>query len=235
MFLWHERLGFHAPFITQPAILISFTAFGNDQKQSSRSLPGYKNISHLEELLADTNIELVVVNTPSVTHYEYTKQVLNAGKIVLWKNRFTATVARRQQNSLHWPKKKTVTVCLPKPPLRQRFQNSKESTRRGLLGKIVEAEIHYDRFLFLSSAIRFIRKRQRPAVGALYDLGSHLIDQAYRFFGMPVSVLLIWEITGRAHRWMIISISFFLSWVPGDTEVQLFRKGSDAGYQLHGT
>jgi predicted dehydrogenase len=56
-----------------------FTEYGSGQKTWRRkNYPGVKTFRTLEELLADKNIELVVVNTPSVTHYDYTKQVLNA-------------------------------------------------------------------------------------------------------------------------------------------------------------
>lgn len=39
-----------------------------------------KIYNSLEAVLADPEIELVIVGTPSETHYEFTKKVLEAGK-----------------------------------------------------------------------------------------------------------------------------------------------------------
>ena len=78
MFFWHERLGFSCAFPYHESAILIFMVYGKEQKILRRkNIPGVKTFRTLEELLADDNIELVVVNTPSVTHYDFTKQVLN--------------------------------------------------------------------------------------------------------------------------------------------------------------
>jgi predicted dehydrogenase len=54
----------------------------------------------------------------------------------------------------------------------------------GWLGNIVEAEIHYDRY---DPGLSYKVHKETPtaAVGSIYDLGSHVIDQALVLFGMP--------------------------------------------------
>ena len=47
----------------------------------------------LEELLGDEAVELVIVNTPNYTHFDYTRQALQAGKHVIVEKPFTVTEA----------------------------------------------------------------------------------------------------------------------------------------------
>ena len=50
-----------------------------------------------EQLLDDPLIDLVVVNTPSYTHFEYAKQALNAEKNVIVEKPFTATLSQAKE------------------------------------------------------------------------------------------------------------------------------------------
>ncbi len=57
----------------------------------------------------------------------------------------------------------------------------------GQLGDIVEAEFHFDRFRPELSA-KLHKEVAIEGTGALYDLGSHLIDQSLQLFGVPAAV-----------------------------------------------
>ncbi|MBR9856062.1 MAG: oxidoreductase, partial [Algicola sp.] len=67
------------------------------------------------------------------------------------------------------------------------FKTVKKIIDKGVLGSIVEAELHYDRF---DPELSYKTHKETPTegVGSLYDLGSHLIDQALQLFGMPKRV-----------------------------------------------
>src|SRR5262249_16033515 len=57
----------------------------------------------------------------------------------------------------------------------------------GVLGKLVEAEFHYDRFTpALSPKVH--KETPGPGRGLLYDLGAYMIDQALQLFGDPEAV-----------------------------------------------
>ena len=66
------------------------------------------------------------------------------------------------------------------------FRTVKKIIDGGLLGDIVEYEAHFDRFrnYFKNNW----REKNIPGSGILYDLGSHLIDQAVSLFGNPIEV-----------------------------------------------
>ena len=57
----------------------------------------------------------------------------------------------------------------------------------GLLGNLVEYESNYDRFRPTLKQKAW-REEATPGSGILYDLGSHLIDQALMLFGMPEAI-----------------------------------------------
>jgi scyllo-inositol 2-dehydrogenase (NADP+) len=56
--------------------------------------------------------------------------------------------------------------------------------REGLLGRIVEAEFHYDRYRNYVEAKTW-KEEAAPGVGILYNLGSHILDQILQLFGKP--------------------------------------------------
>jgi predicted dehydrogenase len=55
------------------------------------------------------------------------------------------------------------------------------------LGEIVEFEAHYDRYRPELRPNAW-REEDAPGAGIFYDLGAHLIDQAFCLFGLPRSV-----------------------------------------------
>jgi predicted dehydrogenase len=135
-------------------------------------------------MLADENIELVVVNTPSVTHYDFTKQAINSGKNVIIEKPFTATAAQAEELIQLAEKKKVMLSVYHNRRYDSDFRTMKKILDEGWLGNIVEAEIHYDRY---DPGLSYKVHKETPtaAVGSIYDLGSHVIDQALVLFGMP--------------------------------------------------
>ena len=84
---------FHAPFIqAHPGFQLE-GAWERSKKIIGEFYPGVNSYPSLEAILEDESIDLVVVNTPTATHYEYAKKVLLAGKHVVVEKAFTTTVA----------------------------------------------------------------------------------------------------------------------------------------------
>ena len=57
--------------------------------------------------------------------------------------------------------------------------------KNGHLGRIVEFETHFDRYRPEVSPGGGWKTRPVPGGGAIYDLGTHLIDQVVVLFGLP--------------------------------------------------
>jgi predicted dehydrogenase len=144
----------------------------------------YRVTGDYRDILNDTAMELVVVNTPNDSHFTYATEALNADKHVIVEKPFTVTTDEADQLiSLAREKNKLLTV----------FQNRRwdadfltvrQVLNRNLLGKLVECEIHYDRFRNYIEANTWKEEAKR-GTGILYNLGSHLLDQALVLFGMP--------------------------------------------------
>src|SRR6202012_4899307 len=74
---------FHAPFLTtNPGFKFKAVVERNEKKAAAR-YPDVISYNNINELLADDEIELIVVNTPNNTHYDLAAQALKAGKHVL--------------------------------------------------------------------------------------------------------------------------------------------------------
>jgi predicted dehydrogenase len=178
---------FHAPFISINPGFNFYGVWERTKNLAQEKYPEVKTFRTLEELLADKDIELVVVNTPSVTHYEYAKQVILAGKHLIVEKPFTATAAQAQELIELARKNKIKLSVYQNRRYDSDYRTVKNILDEGWLGKIIDAEIHYDRYVPALS-YKAHKETPTPAVGCLYDLGSHLIDQALQLFGMPLAV-----------------------------------------------
>jgi scyllo-inositol 2-dehydrogenase (NADP+) len=178
---------FHAPFIEVHEAFNLYAVWERTKNLAQEKYPGVKTYRSMEELLADPKVELVVVNTPNYTHYDYTKKALNAGKHVVVEKPFTVRVEEGAELIALAKQQKKVLSVYQNRRYDSDFKTVRMVLEEGLLGELVEAEFHYDRFKEeLSPKVH--KETPGPGTGALYDLGSHLIDQALFLFGMPQSV-----------------------------------------------
>jgi predicted dehydrogenase len=178
---------FHAPFI---AMNPGFELIGIWERTQSLSLEFYPNIKiyrSLEEILNDSSIQLVIVNTPTNTHFEYTKKVLLSGKHAVVEKAFTTSVAEAiELNNIAIEKQLKLSVFQNRR-WDSDFKTVKKIIEEDWLGNVVEAEIHFDRFKE-SLSPKLHKEIAGPGAGVLYDLGPHLIDQSLTLFGMPLAV-----------------------------------------------
>lgn len=179
---------FHAPFIEANPNFNLYGVLERTKNLAQEKYPEVKTFRSLDDLLADETIELVVVNTPNITHYDFAKKVILSGKNLVIEKPFTATVTEAEE-LIALAKDKNVTISVyHNRRYDSDFLTVKKILDEGLLGDIVEAEFHYDRY---EPGLSYKTHKETPtaAVGSLYDLGSHLIDQAIQLFGIPNAVL----------------------------------------------
>jgi predicted dehydrogenase len=190
---------FHCPFI---ALHKGFKLYGIWERTKSESAPFYpetKIFRSLEEILNDTKVELVVVNTPTSTHFDYTKKALEAGKHVVVEKAFTTTVEEAQQLKSLAESKNLKLSVFQNRRWDSDFKTVAKVIREGWLGEIVEAEIHFDRFKDELSP-KPHKETPGPGAGILNDLSPHLIDQSICLFGMPDAVFADLRITRPGSR-----------------------------------
>jgi scyllo-inositol 2-dehydrogenase (NADP+) len=184
---------FHAPLISStPGMTVAAIVTNNQQRrvQARRDFPTASIFSSTEELWRDpSRYDLVVVATPNRAHVPLGLAALNSGLPVVIDKPLATSVADAQQ--LIEASKSTGKLLSVFQ--NRRWDNDFLTLRKviadDLLGPLTRYESHYDRY------------RPAPRVGAwrefadpeeggglLYDLGSHVIDQALQLFGKPVRV-----------------------------------------------
>ncbi len=178
---------FHAPFIATNPNFNLYAVWERTKNNAANKYRAIKTFRSLEELLADEKIDLVIVNTPSVTHYDYAKQCLLANKNIIVEKPFTATVAQAEELISIASQKKLLISVYQNRRYDSDIKTIKKVLDQKLLGDVVEAEFHYDRFdNNLSPKVH--KETPSLGVGVVYDLGAHLIDQALQSFGMPQQI-----------------------------------------------
>ena len=175
---------FHGPFIDVNDGFEFYAVWERSKNIAQEKYPGVKTYRTLEELLADPAIELVIVNTPNYTHYDYTKKALQAGKHVFVEKPFVTDVAQGAELIALAGEKNLMLSVYHNRRFDSDFKIVRHVVQEGMLGDIVEAEFHFDRYKEELSP-KTHKELPGPGAGVLYDLGSHIIDQALQLFGMP--------------------------------------------------
>lgn len=144
-------------------------------------------VSNVNDIFEDKHIQLVVVATPNIFHFAYAKQALENGKHVVVEKPFTVT--SQEANELIAIARETNKLLTVHHNRRwdSDFKTIVSIIKSNLLGEIVEYEARYDRFRpTLKNSWK--EKKSSPGAGVLYDLGSHLVDQAQYLFGLPQEI-----------------------------------------------
>ncbi|RNI29822.1 oxidoreductase [Rufibacter immobilis] len=181
---------FHAPFIhvVEGLELVCIRETKEEKIRLARSrYPEARITSQADELIHDPAIDLVVVATPNTSHFPLAKQALLAGKHVVVEKPFTATTAEADELiQLAQQQQKLLTVYQNRR-LDSDFKTVRKVIQSGVLGNLVEYKAHFDRFRPLLKGNTW-KEQEGPGAGIVYDLGSHLIDQALVLFGLPKEI-----------------------------------------------
>ena len=177
---------FHAPLLhVNPGYTISKIM----QRSASDALERYpylRIVKTADEIIQDPDIDIVLVNTPDHTHYDFTRAALEAGKHVVVEKPFVLEINQGTELIELAEKMGRVLTVFQNRRWEGDFLTIRKIIDQGLLGRLVEYEAHFDRYR------NFIRDswKEKPEnnTGTLYNLGSHLIDQALVLFGIPDAV-----------------------------------------------
>ena len=178
---------FHAPFLQVHEGFHFYAVWERTKNEAQKRYPDVKTYRTLEELLADNAVELVIVNTPNYTHYDYAKKALEAGKHVVVEKPFVVRTKEGEELLALAKQKGKLLSVFQNRRWDSDFKTVKKIVAEDWLGEIVEAEFHFDRYKEELSPKQH-KETPAPGTGALYDLGSHLVDGALHLFGLPEAV-----------------------------------------------
>jgi scyllo-inositol 2-dehydrogenase (NADP+) len=174
---------FHAPLLQVLENYEITKVLSSNPEKVHEDLGNVEVVPDIQSILEDSTIELVVITTPNTLHFEMARKSLLAGKHVVIEKPMVNTVEEAEQLvKLAKDRNKMLSVYQ-----NRRWDNDfltiKHLINEDVLGEIHTYEAHFDRYR------PNIQNRWREQVGVgsgiLYDLGSHLIDQALHLFGVP--------------------------------------------------
>lgn len=181
---------FHSPILSSLdnyQISKIFTA-NNDSINVIRQLyHETQTVRDTAEIFTDAAVELVVIAAPNTHHYSLAKAAIQAGKHVVVDKPFTITSKEADELIELAHKHDRVLSVYQNRRWDSDFQTVRKVIDSGMLGNLVECEIHMDRFRNYIKD-RAWREADIPGSGILFDLGSHLIDQALCLFGAPEAI-----------------------------------------------
>lgn len=178
---------FHAPFLELHPGFELLGSWERSKKLIKEDYPEVISYSSLESILEDKTIDLVIVNTPIDTHFEYAKKVLLAGKHAIVEKAFTSNVAEAKELAALAKEKGLKLSVFQNRRWDSDFKTVKSIVDKNVLGEIVEAEFHFDRYNPVLSP-KVHKETVNSGSGIMKDLGPHIIDQALYLFGLPNAV-----------------------------------------------
>lgn len=178
---------FHAAFISAvPGFELTAIVQrkGDEAAQAYPSATIYRSV---EEMLPDESIQLVSVTTSNQTHFEIGRECLLAGKHTVIDKPFALTSAEAGELIAIAHERKLVVAAFQNRRWDGDFKTVRNILKSGVLGRLVVFESHYDRF---RQELRLGTWKESGLYGGgqLYDLGTHIIDQALYLFGVPETV-----------------------------------------------
>ncbi len=225
---------FHAPFLEIHPGFELLGSWERIKKLIQEDYPEVKSFPSLESILEDKSIDLVIVNTPIDTHFEYTKKVLMAGKHAIVEKAFTSNVEEAKELVALAKEKGLKLSVFQNRRWDSEFKTVKRILDQKVLGEIVEAEFHFDRYNPVLSP-KVHKETVNSGSGIMKDLGPHIIDQALYLFGLPKAVFADISIT-RTHSLVDDYIDILLYY--SDFRVRLkagfFVREPNPSYVVHG-
>lgn len=178
---------FHAPLIQAlPEFTVRQVVSSQGEKVAT-VFPDATVIATLEEALQDKQTELVIITTPTALHFDMAKQAIEAKKHVLLEKPAVVTIEEAEE-LMRLADQHGVRVTV--------YQNRRYDGDFLTIEQLIEMneigdwqwlESRFDRY---RPVVRDRWREQKgPGSGILFDLGSHLIDQALALFGEPDAVI----------------------------------------------
>lgn len=177
----------HAPVIAGVDGLELAAVVERSTNLAAARYPGIAVYRSLEAMLADASLELIVVTTPTATHFDLARQALQAGKHVVVDKPVCVRAAEVAELMQLARARNRVFVPYHNRHWDSDFRTVEQLVRAGTLGRIVAFDSAMDRWR--PGATRTPWKDNAAAGGGrLHDLGSHLVYLAMTLFGLPATV-----------------------------------------------
>lgn len=190
---------FHAPLIdVTPDLSLSAIVTSAPERQAAarRRYPEARVVPTVDELLISGHgLDLVVVTVPNSVHVPVAEAVLRAGVSTVIDKPLAPTSAEAEALGALAAANGLKVIPYHNRRWDGDFRTLRFLLEAGHLGRPWRLESRFERWRAGPESRSWKRDPGQAAGGILYDLGSHLIDQALVLFGRPVTVYA--ELAGR--------------------------------------
>lgn len=178
---------FHAPLISAEPQLKLHSILQRSGDSALADYPQAKLVKTFDELLADPELDIIVINTPNEHHYGMTKAALLAGKHVAVEKPFTLSLAEGEELIQLAQQQQKIIAVFHNKRLETDHLTVAKILRDGALGRVVEIEWHYDRYRHMVTHKAW-KENDLPGAGTWWDLGVHMLDSMLTLLGRPTAV-----------------------------------------------
>jgi scyllo-inositol 2-dehydrogenase (NADP+) len=178
---------FHAPLISSVEGLELAAVLERHADKAAERYPGITTYRSLEAMLEDPTLGLVVVTTPSGTHFKVARQVIEAGKNLVVDKPMSVTSAEIAVLMGLAEARKLLLIPFHNRRWDSDFRTIQKLLHEGSLGRLVHFESTFDRWR-PGLSTRLWKEDPDLGGGTLLDLGTHIADQALVLFGKPEAV-----------------------------------------------
>jgi scyllo-inositol 2-dehydrogenase (NADP+) len=178
---------FHGPLLHAHAHFKLAKILERNREESRALYPETDLVRAFDALCKDDSIELIVVNTPDHTHTALVRKALTSGKHVVVEKPFTLCSKEALELCELAEENKLVLSVFQNRRWDGDFLTVKKVLENKWLGRLVSYESHFDRYRNFIQPDTW-KEDSSTGSGTLYNLGSHMLDQALQLFGKPLSV-----------------------------------------------
>lgn len=223
---------FHLPFLLASSNYSVETVLSSKESKVREALPSVSVVRELDQLLS-TKPDLVIITAPNSQHYSIAKSVIAAGCNLVIEKPFVTSVAHGEE---------LISLAQRKGVLMSVYHNRRWDSDFITLQKIIADNKIGNPSLFISRFDRYrpivksgVWREQDAGGGLLYDIGSHLIDQALLLFGQPSSIqaqVLIQREGGILNDYFDITLAF--GKLRARLQSSCFVHGQFPRFEIHG-
>ncbi|MCZ2722707.1 Gfo/Idh/MocA family oxidoreductase [Marinomonas sp. 15G1-11] len=175
---------FHGPFILANADMTLECVSSRRPDEVKAFVPNARVVSSPEVLIADEEIDLVVITSPNKVHFSLAKASLLAGKHVLLEKPSVTNLSDIEALCSLAKSKGLVLSVYQNRRYDSDFLRLRELVEGSVLGDVKYIESRFDRFR--PNVQDRWRELPGEGTGIFWDLGPHLLDQMLCLLGEPL-------------------------------------------------
>ncbi|KAK5945377.1 hypothetical protein PMZ80_002582 [Knufia obscura] len=178
---------FHIPFINDSAHFTLHSIVQRSPKPDNDAHtdhPTAKIYASTSDLLLDKDVHVIVITTAPDSHASLATQAMKAGKHVIVEKPFTPTSEEARTLCDVARENGVFLTVYQNRRWDADFLTLRKVLDEGSLGRVVEFESHFDRHRPVMPSVQSW-KTDPAAYSAVFDLGTHLMDQVVSIYGLP--------------------------------------------------